>query len=480
MRVKELLNGVEIIGEYGVDCNKEIKHIAINTKDVMDGTLFICLVGQNVDGHNLKEDAKRQGACMFVVERLDEHFEGRQILVKNTRKALTIISKNFYIKGDMPMVVGVTGTNGKTTTTYMVASILKEAGKSVGVIGTEGVVYNGIKKVYNMTTPDPIELFKSFSEMADAGVDYIIMEVSAHAIYYHKIDAVDFSVRAITNITEDHLDFFKSIEEYQKCKMEFITSGDGYRVVNNNDEFGRKILNNNSCCSYGFEGSEDVFASNINEDCSQFEINIFNKKINVKTKFIGKYNVENALCACAIAKLLGVCVKDIKNGIENFVSVEGRLNQYIFGNKRVIIDFAHTPDAFIKVMSTVKKMLKGKMLCVFGCGGNREKEKRPIMGQIAGEFCDYVYITSDNPRYEDPMQICHEIEMGIKGKNYEIITDREVAIKTAFNKMKDGDTLLVLGKGAENYLEIKGVKHAYSDKCVVEKLGENTWQLVIF
>lgn len=473
MNIVELLDGIEVLNREEIDFNLDVKNIAINTQKVKEGTMFVCLKGQQFDGHNLKKKAQMAGAVCFVVEKYDYGFNGQQILVKNTRVALSFIARNFYVGKSMPKVIGVTGTNGKTTTTYMVASILKSAGKCVGVIGTEGIVYNGVKKNHNMTTPDPIELFNAFKEMNDAGVEYVVMEVSAHAIYLHKIDAITFSVKALTNITEDHLDFFKNIEAYRNCKVEYIVGESGFKVVNNNDEVGKKIINAGECCSYGFTEKEDVFAKNINEDCSEFEISMFNEIFDVKTNFIGMYNVENALCACAIAGCLGISAESIKNGLESFECVDGRLNQYMFGNRRVIIDFAHTPDAFIKVMSTVKKMLKGKMICVFGCGGNREKEKRPIMGQIASEYCDYIYLTSDNPRYEDPIQICKEIETGIKGQNYEIITDRECAIKMAFSKMEENDILLVLGKGAENYLEINGVKHDYSDRRVVQKLGEN-------
>ena len=470
MKLKTLLKDIKVIKE---NIKKiEITDIAISTDMVKAGSLFVCLKGKKYDGHNFKEKAKKQGAVCFLVEEFDESFDGVQILVNNTREALPILAKNFYKPKKSLKIIGITGTNGKTTSTFLLANILKCAGKKVGVIGTEGVFFNNIKISHNMTTPDPIELFKYLSLMSKANIDYVVMEVSAHAIYYNKIKGINFCAKAISNITPDHLDFFDNMEDYSKQKINFLQDGKNIKVANIDDEYCLNLSSKNkNIYTFSKEEGADVFAYDFSKDFSEFCINIFNKQISVKTNLIGNFNVENVLLASTIANLLGIKLDYIKKGIEIFKSVDGRMNVYKNGEKTVIIDFAHTPDAMEKLLKTIRQFTNKKLYTIFGCGGERDAKKRTVMGEIASNFCDSVVISNDNPRSEDPMDIANQIASGIKKGNFEIILDRKKAIKKVINSMSDGDILALLGKGTEDYIEIGGIKYPYSDKEEVLKWG---------
>lgn len=470
MKISKLLKDVKVL-RSNLSKDIDVFSIANNTKKIQSGGLFICLKGESFDGHSLKEHAKKLGAVAFVVEEFDENFDGFQIVVKNTRLALSLIAKNFYNPKKLK-VIGITGTNGKTTTTHMISNILKCSGKNVGVIGTEGVYFNDIKIKNNMTTPDPIDLFRYLSLMSKQKVEYVVMEVSAHAIYYNKIDAIDFYVKGLTNVTEDHLDFFKTMKNYSEQKEKFIMQGSCKKVVNIDDEIGSKIAQiNKNIHTFSMNKSADIYCLKTIEDFSSYNLRIFDKQLQIKTDLFGKYNVENAMLAIIISKIIGVSDLHIQQGLQSFKCVQGRLNIYKNDKKTVIIDFAHSPDALKKVLQTILDFTTNKLFCVFGCGGNRDSEKRKFMGQIASELCDMVYITNDNPRHEDPKQIAQAIASRIKTDNYEIILDRRQAIETAIKSMQDGDIVALLGKGAEDYIEIMETKHPYSDKEEVEKWG---------
>lgn len=469
MKLRKVLKGIKVLNAKEIK-NVTIENISNKTDDVLENGLYVCLNGGNVDGHNLKQQAKEKGAIAFLVEKYDYEFDGLQILVKDTRVALAIVAKNFY-SPKTPKIIGVTGTNGKTTTTCLVAHILKTAGKKVGVIGTEGVVFDNKKICFHMTTPDPIELCKVLGEMYRNGIEFAVMEVSAHAIYLKKIFSLKFCVKALTNITEDHLDFFKTFDNYQKTKSDFIVEGKCAKIVNIDDKYGCNIANNNSnIVTYSLVFPADAgMVKRI--DANSFNATICGTEFNVQTKLIGDYNIQNILCAILICYKLKIKMADILKAIKTFESVEGRLNVYKRDNITAVIDFAHTPDALDKVLTTLKKVTTGKLYCLFGCGGNRDSEKRYHMGKIASELSDFVFVTSDNPRFEEPEFIAKQIVAGIKNNNYEVIIDRELAITKAVEKLKDGDVLAVCGKGAEDYLDVKGVKIPYSDKKVLESLN---------
>ena len=469
MKLKKILSGIKVLNAKDIK-NVNIENISNKTSDNLTNGLYICLKGEKFDGHYLKEDALNKGAIAFVVEKLDENFSGNQILVDDCRTALAVIAKNFY--GKIPKIIGITGTNGKTTTTNMVAHILKTANKKVGLIGTEGVFFNEQKINLHMTTPDPIELFKILAQMKKEKIEYAVMEVSAHAIFLKKVSAINFCVKALTNITEDHLDFFKTLENYQNTKIDFFSTSKGIKIVNIDDKYGCKIASKfKKVFTYSCIIPSDATANRIINYGKNFDVKLNGKKLQVQTNLIGKYNVQNALCAMLICKKLGIKTNMIISALKTFDAVEGRLNVYKNGDKMAIIDFAHTPDALNNVLTTLKQVTTGKLICLFGCGGNRESEKRPIMGEVASKICDYTFITSDNPRFEEPEFIANEIVKGIKTKNYHVELDREKAIVMASDMLSDGDCLAICGKGAEDYIEIKGIKYPYCDKDVLIKLG---------
>lgn len=470
MKLSKVLKGIKIKNKPNLKQN--ILNICINADKVEEGSLFVCLKGTNFDGHDYVKVAKQNGAVCFVVEQFLDDFDGNQILVEDSRSALSLICKNFFSFKNKIKVVGITGTNGKTTTTSLITHILNSAGKSCGLIGTEGIYYNNQKHVVNMTTPDPMELFYHLKQMENLNIKYAVMEVSAHAIALNKCKGINFVAKGLTNVTDDHLDFFKTLSNYQDAKAAFFKGYDCIKVVNSKDIVGRRLCEQNGkIISYSVSQNADYRASNIDLKKSEYTIEYKNKKYNIKSNLVGMYNVENELLAFAICKSLKIKEETIIDAINTFKSVEGRMNVYKNGNKTVIIDFAHTPDALEKVLNAVKGYAKNKIICVFGCGGNREKEKRPLMGEIASTNSDYVIITDDNPRFEDSYQIASEISAGIKTKNYEIIVDRTLAISKACEMASDGDVVILCGKGAENYLDIKGVKYDYSDRQVVLNLG---------
>ena len=471
MKLKKILDGVEVLyaeGSKNIDINK----ICISTNEVTAGSLYIALKGLKHDGHNFLQQAESMGAKAFIVEKYVDGLNVPQVIVKDTRKALSIIASNFYKYKNKMKIIGITGTNGKTTTTYMLKNILECAGKKVAIIGTEGIYYGGQKINLNMTTPDPIDLFKYLKLMADSGVQYVVMEVSAHAIFLNKISPIKFYAKALTNITEDHLDFFITMENYAKVKMDYINSQECIKVVNNDDPMGLKLSQDNKkIFSFAIDEKADVFAYDLSRDGSRYAVSMFDKNLDINARVLGRYNIENALCAISLASLMGIKEKYITTGINTFQSVAGRMNIYKNGGKRAIVDFAHTPDAMQKLFTTIRPFTNGRLICVFGCGGNRDAQKRGIMGNIATLLCDKVYITNDNPRYENPEDIAKDIVGGITTNNYEIILNRKEAIKMATQEMQDGDVLVLCGKGAESYIEIKGQKCEYSEKQELEKCG---------
>lgn len=471
MLLKELLENVKIKQIIGSE-NIDISAITIDSKKVQKNNLFICLKGENFDGHECVCEAEKFGAVAVIVERrLDTDLT--QIIVDDARAAMSKIAANFYDNPSKNMkIVGVTGTNGKTTVTHIIKHILESSGKKVGLIGTLGVFFGKTFYEPTLTTPDPIELHKILKEMYDYGIDYVVMEVSAHAIDLKKIDDIRFEVGVFTNLTQDHLDYFKDMQTYKSVKTSFFeNSRCKYSVINSDDEVGRQLISNiySDCLSYGIDNPSDVFAINIKEKISgiSFVMNLFDSVYKINSKLIGKFNVSNMLAAAVTAGVLGINQKIIANAISEFKGVDGRLEKVVSDSGiNVFIDYAHTPDGLKNSLNALKNVTDGNLFCVFGCGGNRDDTKRPLMGEISGNIADFSVITSDNPRYEEPMDIIRQIESGILKvtKEYVIVQKREKAIEYALKKLKNGDTMLVAGKGAEKFQEILGIKHNYNDK----------------
>lgn len=484
MRLSKLVGAItgEVIYQ-DVAWEREILSLSVDSKKTEAGALFVCLTGGERDSHEYAESAVANGAVALVVQR-KLPLSVPQILVNDTRETLGRLASAFF--GDPTerlKVIGITGTNGKTTTAHMLEAILKSAGKTVGIIGTLGTRYGDKEQASALTTPDPIELQQTFFHMLASGVEYVVMEVSAHALYYRKTSGVRFIACIFSNLTQDHLDFFSSMQAYREAKMRLF-QGEvcPFAVVNGDDETGRMIgrLREKAGAKtlfYGLNTPSDAFVIVTDEGLRGTEcmLNINDRLCRASLKLTGKHNVYNALAAAACAMELGVDAGAVSSGLNALNGVKGRLQKVgVFRFADVYVDFAHTPDGLKKSLETLKNYGKGRLVCLFGCGGNRDKAKRPIMGEVAAKLCDFSVLTSDNPRYEDPLDIIAEIEKGYRrfSLRYVVVPDRERAIDYALECLRKDDVLLIAGKGGEEYQEIMGIKYPFNDQDKVEKLLE--------
>ena len=478
MLLSELLNGLTIEKIYQSTQETTIREVYADSRLIQKGDLFVALSGGSEDGHEYVADAEKRGAVAAVVEKYQKDVRIMQNVVKDTRKALSFIAANrFSNPQDDLKIVGVTGTNGKTTTCHLLASILRAAGKRVGVIGTIGCFYEGREYPSALTTPDPLTLFRVLSDMRRSGVEYVVTEVSAHAIYYKKTAAIPFSACIFTNCTQDHLDFFGTMERYAAVKKSlFEGERGGVAIVNADDPLGAEILRGRADAkSYALKNSSSVTAEIKEAKTSGTKIRLCTDEgvVDTKLRLTGEYNVYNALAAACCARALGVDNKAIAQGLSALERVPGRLERVgsVHGGD-IFVDFAHTPDGLEKVLSAIKERCRGRLCCVFGCGGNRDAKKRPLMGEVAARYADFSVLTSDNPRYEEPYSIISAIEKGYRkySRDYVVEQDRRKAIEYAARRLGEGDALVVAGKGAENYQEIMGIKYDYNDKTVIEEI----------
>lgn len=478
MRLSKLINalcGVEVVEKR--DWEREIDGLSVDSRKKQESHLFICLVGENVDAHTCVKEAERNGAVAILAQR---HVETNLplFLVEDTRKALSQLASLFYGEPSKRLkVIGITGTNGKTTTSYMLASILQAAGKNVGIIGTLGVVYGKRCLPAELTTPDPIELQRLLAEMAMQGVEYVVMEVSAHALHHKKTYGISFTACIFTNLSQDHLDFFKGMKAYKEAKLAlFLPNVCPIAIVNGDDGAGRDIVDirkGQDTCVYTLNTPSDRFAVVTDDSLNGMGcmLNLNDKLYRARLRMLGEYNVYNALAAASCAEALGFG-EWISDGLSGVEGVRGRLQRVggLYGGE-IYVDFAHTPDGLLKSLETLKKYCKGRLVCLFGCGGNRDKSKRSVMGETAARKCDFCVLTSDNPRYEDPLDIISQIEVGYRrfSTSYVLVPDRERAIDYALDCLRIGDILLIAGKGGEDYQEIMGIKYPFNDQDMVEK-----------
>lgn len=475
MRLETLakLLGGSAVGNTDV----EISGLCADSRKVKKGDLFFCYKGEKFDSHSCAAQVAAAGAAALVCEK-KLGCPLPQIIVPDGRAAVAKAARAFYGEADKKLkLVAVTGTNGKTTTTYMLDSIFRAAGKKCAIIGTLGISYAGRFIAPELTTPDPVYLHSVFRDMADCGVEYVFMEVSAHALYFDKIAGLKFEAGIFTNCTQDHLDFFADMKEYAAAKKKLFEGGRcRFSVLNSDDAAGREIARfAPSPVTYGLKNPADVFAVDVEERITgvSFVLNLFDELYEIRLKMPAVHNVYNAMAAATCAKLLGINIGTIAGGLSSLKSVPGRLEcAGSFNGAHIFVDFAHTPDGLEKSLQSLKKLCKGRLYCLFGCGGNRDRSKRPLMGAIAAKYADFLIITSDNPRYEDPFDIIREIEEGVKpsGKAYITVTDRETATEYAVHLLKEGDVLLVAGKGGETYQEVMGIKHSYNDNTVIKNI----------
>ena len=487
MKLKNILIGIENLKAKG-DLEQDIIGIESNSKKVQPGYIFVAIKGFSFDGHQYIEEAVKNGAIAVVVEKINKELISKLsnitiIVAKNTREFLAIASSNFYENPSKKFkLIGITGTKGKTTTTYMIKDILEKAGKKVGLIGTVAVYINGEKiEDSERTTPESLELQKIFSKMVEQGTEYVVMEVSSQSLKLHRVDGCDFDMVVFTNLSEDHIsakehpntkDYFESkLKLFKMCKTGF---------VNIDDLYGAKIPSmfpDSEITRYGIDNPGEVIAKDITITNSSvdFKVKLSDRNERVKVDIPGRFTVYNALVAICICKKIGVDPEIIKDALLK-VKVPGRSE--MVDNKLelpIMIDFAHTPESLQNILKAVKSYTKGKVICVFGCGGDRDARKRPLMGEISGKIADYTIITSDNPRTEDPQVIVNQIEEGIKktkGK-YEVIVDRKEAIKKAKKKKKKTDIVVLAGKGHELYQEINDKKYDFDERTIIREIIKN-------
>jgi UDP-N-acetylmuramyl-tripeptide synthetase len=483
MRLAQLLE--EIVGEmlFEGEWDREISMLSMRSDEEMKNALFFCLEGEVSDGHLYASEAVRKGAVAVVTER-KLALNVPQFLTKSTRVALAKISSKFHGKpSEQLKIIGITGTNGKTTTAYMLSSILKESGKNVGVIGTLGVRYGEKYYPSNLTTPDPIELHRIFLDMRICGVTHVVMEVSAHSLYYQKVAGIAFCACIFTNLSQDHLDFFSDMESYGRAKADLFTQSVCPIAILNGDEKMGRILGKEreewegKTMYYGLDTPSDAFAIVTKEalEGSTAIFNINDKLCRVRVSMVGIHNIYNALAASTCAYALGVSIHDIARGLTDFSGVDGRLEHVCsYKGADIFVDFAHTPDALQKSLNSLRPHTKGRLICLFGCGGNRDKSKRPLMGEVVAKNTDFSILTSDNPRYEDPLDIISDIEKGYRrfSVRYVIVPDRAKGIEYGMDFLKEGDVLLIAGKGGEKTQEIMGIKYPFVDQDIVKNYLE--------
>ena len=485
MKLKEMLVGLEGLKVKG-DLDIEINGIADNSQKVEKGYLFVAIKGFKVDGHKYIENAIEQGAIAVMIEEGCNLKELKIpsgitiVMAKNTREGLAICSGNFYGNPSKKLkVIGVTGTKGKTTTTYMIKKILEKAGKKVGLIGTIATYINGKKlKDSDRTTPESLELQQLFNQMIEAGTEYVVMEVSSQSLKLHRVDGVEFDVVLFTNFSEDHIspNEHPDMEDYFKSKaklFEMCKNG----IINTDDLKGNQLLKlfpDNNITTYGIDNGANVLAKDITITNSyvDFKVKLTDRNERVKTGIPGRFSVYNSLAAICVAKRMGIDSETIKEALLE-VRVPGRSE--LVENKLeipIMIDYAHSPESLQNILQAVKSYTRGRVISVFGCGGDRDTSKRAIMGEISGRIADYTFITSDNPRTEDPEKIVEQIEEGMKktkGK-YSVVVDRTEAIKQAIKMANKRDIIVLAGKGHEPYQEINGVKYPFDERIIVRDI----------
>jgi UDP-N-acetylmuramoyl-L-alanyl-D-glutamate--2,6-diaminopimelate ligase len=481
MRIKELIKSLGNEAKVSAPEDFQVKGLSCNSKEVKDGFVFVAIKGVKLNGRQFIEEAINKGAKAVVLQASSSriHVSGKTsvIEVRDARRALAKLAAKFY--GDPSSkikVVGITGTNGKTTTSYLIEAILKEAGRSPSVIGTINYRFKDRIIPSKNTTPAPIELQSMLNEMLKNGIDYSIMEVSSHALHQDRTEGIRFHSAVFTNFTQDHLDYHKTLDNYYKSKEKLFKNlgRSAFAVINNDDRYGARLKKRTEAIpvTYGINRESCVMAKDIKFDCrgTRFTLSTPEAEIQIVSPLIGLHNVYNVLGACAWANKQGIALKVIKSAIGKFATVPGRLERIDSdAHFSIFVDYAHTEDALKNIINALRKLCKRRLVVVFGCGGERDKTKRPKMGRVVSELADYAVITSDNPRSEDPQAIIGDIRKGIRKRNYCVIPSRLEAIRKSLSIAKEGDTVLVAGKGHEDYQILKDKIIHFDDREVIRQ-----------
>jgi len=496
---------IEKKGQLRLD--PEIASIHYKAQDVKPSGLFVAIPGLTTDGHHFIDEAFLKGASTIVCQKSAglprmNHHDGYEVKkdsiiieVENTRKALAAISSRFYGNpSESLFIIGITGTNGKTTTAFLIESILKKANLNVGVIGTINYHYSGKTYKNPMTTPESLDLQRILADMLKKGITHVVMEASSHGIDLFRIDNCQIDIGVFTNLSQDHLDYHKDMNSYWECKKRLFTEnlnsgpkkGRTAAVINCDDAKGKELLSllPISSLTTGYSNNNMIWPKHFEIDMTGIggKISTPDGDFEFKSSIVGKHNLENILSATGVGFALNIPIKAIKDGIEEISSIPGRLESIPNdSNKFIYVDYAHTPDALENVLNSLKSLTSNRIICVFGCGGDRDKEKRPQMGEIAGRLCDLAIITSDNPRTEMPMEIISqiiqgtikvslheytplELATGFNKKGYVVEQDRRKAIRLGIKVSQPGDIFLIAGKGHEDYQIIGNKTISFDDR----------------
>lgn len=473
MKLTELLKGVEVISKVK---NTKVSDITDDTRKVKKGSVFVCIKGANFDGHSVAADMLKKGAAAVICE----YSLGlkKEVVVRNTRSAYAIMCANFFSNpAEELKLIGLTGTNGKTTSTYLIKSLLESAGKKVGLIGTMQNMIGDEVFETSYTTPTSYELQSLFRKMVDAKCEYCVMEVSSQALAQGRVDGLHFAVAVFTNLTQDHLDYHGSMENYRAAKKLLFKRAD-VAIINKDDANGAYMAEGLDCKVVTYsakDNSADFVAKNITLTSKGITYELLGNGIidRVKCPIPGKFTVYNSLAAACVAVSVGIEFSAVCAAFKNVSGVKGRIEVVPTDTDyTVIIDYAHSPDGLINILSSVKEFAENRVIAVFGCGGDRDRNKRPKMADAAASLADFVVLTSDNPRTEDPEQIVKDAAEGLKGHKVdkEIIVDRTEAIRFALNEAKAGDVIVLAGKGHETYQIIGKEKRHYDEREIVSSI----------
>lgn len=502
MNLRDLLHGVTADPVAAVP----VAGIACHSKQVRSGDLFVAIAGATMDGHQFIDEAIRRGASAVVAQRLpsarsngalgprpraEAHARACPCLVvPDTRQALVTIATRFYGHPSRKLkLLGVTGTNGKTTTSYLLKAILEAAGQRVGLLGTIVYQIGGRLVPSTNTTPGPLELARYFAQMVGEGLQWCAMEVSSHALAQGRIDGLEFEAALFTNLGSDHLDYHKTLDAYAVAKRRLFDyiRPQGYAVVNVDDGYGRVLaetIPNRSVITYGVERSGKASVKSLVCSWQGTELVLDTPwgVVPITTPLLGRHNVWNLAAAATTLLWLGIPPGAIREGLAGVEQVPGRLERVSNGAEmNILIDYAHTADALRLVLLSLRELTRGRLIVVFGCGGNRDLTKRPVMGKMASLLADHVVLTSDNPRGEDPMEIIRQIQAGFPQgfAQYDVVPDREQAIITALSAARRDDTVLIAGKGHEAYQTFQHVSVPFSDREVVERWVESRHSVAV-
>ena len=469
MDIQKIFSGIE----YRVLCTGiefNVNDIQYDSRKIKENDIFVALIGSEVDGHSYIDKAIENGAKMLIVERLDLKYpEGIWVIqVNDLRNNLGFIASNYF---DYPQnklkVIGVTGTNGKTTSTYILESILKNSSR----IGTTGCRILDKEYPTNNTTPESLDLIKLMDESVKKGVEYFLMEVSSHALYQGRVNMLMFDSVIFTNLTQDHLDFHKTMENYFQAKALILNHlRTNKLIVNKDDMYCKRLLDKSQ--SFSLKEDADITGEILEYTLKgmKVKVSILGKNYEFVTKLMGEYNLQNILGVLLVIQQQGIDISYAIECIKNLNSISGRF-ELIDNDKEimVVVDYAHTPDGLENILETLQNMKKNRIITVFGAGGDRDKTKRPLMAQMASKYSDIVYITSDNPRTEDPKSILDDVEKGISNVKYYREVDRENAIKKAVQNSEKNDIILIAGKGHEDYQIIGHTKIHFDDREMARK-----------